>query len=42
MNSLTAQKTTPLTGHADGSRALSRYVDVDDDLKKNVIENINK
>lgn len=34
--------TSSLTGHADGSRAFSRYVDVDDDMKKRVIESVNK
>lgn len=34
--------TSSLTGHADGSRAFSRYVDIDDDLKINVIAEVNK
>lgn len=34
--------TSSLTGHADGSRAFSRYVDIDDDLKINVLAEVNK
>lgn len=30
------------TGHADGSKAFSRYTKVDDDMKREIIENIGK
>ena len=32
--------TSAFTGHADGSRAFARYVDVDDDLKKTIINSL--
>lgn len=34
--------TSSFTGHADGSRAFSRYTDVDDDMKREIIASMDK
>ena len=34
--------TSAFTGHADGSRAFSRYTDVDDDMKKEILGHLEK
>ncbi len=32
--------TSAFTGHADGSRAFSRYTDVDDDMKRSILSRL--
>ena len=34
--------TSAFTGHADGSRAFARYTHVDDDMKRNALDNLKK
>ncbi len=34
--------TSAFTGHADGSRAFSRYTEVDDDMKRSILSSLNK
>ncbi len=34
--------TSAFTGHADGSRAFSRYTDVDDDMKRTILDRLDK